>query len=89
MKFQAFAIVAFSLQAISSSSLPRRQSPSNCNYLPTDPEWPNSDKWAALNATVGGRLIANVPLPEVCHASGFDSPVCTQLANEWNITVPQ
>ena len=43
-----------------------------CRFIPTDPEWPSTEQWGALNTTVSGRLIATVPLGAPCYKSTYD-----------------
>jgi hypothetical protein len=55
--------------------------------LPTDEGWPTIAEWAALNETVGGRLIATIPQASVCHTApwqNFDAASCKSLAAGWN-----
>lgn len=54
-----------------------------CRSLPGDSTWPSEAKWAQLNSTVGGRLIATVPLATVCHAPKHDQTACQKLAKTW------
>ncbi|KAI0179866.1 FAD-binding domain-containing protein [Hypoxylon sp. FL1284] len=61
---------------------PRAQSP-ECKYLPGDANWPSKDEWAALNSTVGGRLIATVPLGSPCHDPNYDEELCASLQEQW------
>ncbi|KAH6974604.1 putative FAD-dependent isoamyl alcohol oxidase [Ilyonectria sp. MPI-CAGE-AT-0026] len=54
-----------------------------CRYIPGDAGWPDAQQWHHLNATVGGRLIANVPLGQVCHDRGafhaYNATACAKL----------
>ncbi|KAF1948088.1 FAD-binding domain-containing protein [Byssothecium circinans] len=54
-----------------------------CRYIPGDAGWPSAKEWQQLNATVGGRLIATVPLGSVCHTKGdfaaYDAAACAAL----------
>ena len=43
-----------------------------CRFVPTDPGWPSKQDWDSLNTTVGGRLIANVPIGAPCYQSTYD-----------------
>ena len=56
---------------------------STCRYIPGDVGWPSAKEWQQLNATVGGRLIATVPLGSVCHTKGdftaYDAAACAAL----------
>lgn len=57
-----------------------------CKVLPGDPGWPTLAEWDSLNSTVGGRLVATVPIGNVCHNSPFsayDKAACESLAKEW------
>ncbi|KAI1441335.1 FAD-binding domain-containing protein [Annulohypoxylon stygium] len=54
-----------------------------CKYLPGDANWPSRDEWATLNDTVGGRLIATVPLGSPCHDPIYDEELCTSLKEQW------
>ncbi|KAF2129146.1 FAD-binding domain-containing protein [Dothidotthia symphoricarpi CBS 119687] len=63
---------------------------SNCRVLPGDSNWPTKEVWNRLNQTVGGRLIATVPLGAVCHPGGYadiepDGAKCTELAQKWDL----
>ncbi|KAK3308326.1 uncharacterized protein B0T15DRAFT_490914 [Chaetomium strumarium] len=46
-----------------------------CRVLPGDTDWPSHAEWARLNETVGGRLIATVPLASACHDPTYDEEV--------------
>ncbi|KAI0886933.1 FAD-binding domain-containing protein [Annulohypoxylon maeteangense] len=54
-----------------------------CKYLPSDVNWPSQDEWAALNNTVGGRLIATIPLGSPCHDPTYDEKLCASLQDQW------
>ena len=54
-----------------------------CKAFPGDKEWPSKNEWDAFNATVGGRLVATVPLGAPCHGSGFDNSTCEYLKSQW------
>ena len=56
---------------------------SKCKCFPGDSCWPSSREWRNLNSTVGGRLIATVPLGEACHGDKYDSFKCQQLRDSW------
>ncbi|RYO76372.1 hypothetical protein DL762_007065 [Monosporascus cannonballus] len=59
-----------------------------CKNIPGDANWPTRAEWAAFNETIGGRLIATVPLASVCHSEGafaqYNETVCAALQEEWN-----
>ena len=79
--------------AWAATALPGNHSYSNssCRVLPGDTAWPNAQKWASLNGTLNGRLIASVPESSVCHNSPFndyDAAACAVLQKTWNDTEP-
>lgn len=55
----------------------------SCRCLPTDSCWPKEDKWAKLNQTVGGRLIATVPVAAPCHDPTFNAAECQNIKDLW------
>ncbi|KAF6824085.1 FAD binding domain-containing protein [Colletotrichum musicola] len=55
----------------------------SCKYLPGDEGWPSPEKWARLNETVGGRLVATVPLGAACHGDSYDEAECARLKDAW------
>ena len=61
----------------------RPQQNHTCRYIPGDAGWPSQRDWQRLNATIGGRLTATVPLAHVCHDGGlfpaYNETVCSAL----------
>ncbi|KAH6652392.1 hypothetical protein BKA67DRAFT_354041 [Truncatella angustata] len=60
-----------------------------CRHLPGDSGWPNSTAWSQLNQTVGGRLIATLPLGSTCHTKPFldyNESKCEALQSAWTLT---
>ncbi|KAI0392954.1 hypothetical protein F5Y17DRAFT_467215 [Xylariaceae sp. FL0594] len=59
-----------------------------CKNIPGDPNWPSQRVWARLNETLGGKLIATVPLASVCHSHGtfarYNESACTALQGQWD-----
>ncbi|KAF5484496.1 FAD-linked oxidoreductase ZEB1 [Colletotrichum siamense] len=55
----------------------------DCKCFPGDSCWPSTETWNALNTTVGGRLIATVPLGSPCHDPTYDAATCATLQSEW------
>jgi len=55
----------------------------SCKCFPGDSCWPSVAQWAALNTTVGERLIETVPLARVCHDPHFNSTQCQALRARW------
>ncbi|EHK20934.1 uncharacterized protein TRIVIDRAFT_59399 [Trichoderma virens Gv29-8] len=56
-----------------------------CKNIPGDAGWPGTQAWTQLNRTVGGRLIATVPLAEVCHAPTYSEAACDDLRKQWGL----
>ncbi|KAF9876186.1 FAD binding domain-containing protein [Colletotrichum karsti] len=59
---------------------------STCRCFPGEDCWPTAAEWDAFNSTVGGRLVATVPIGAVCHDSSFgayDEAKCTALKSAW------
>ncbi|SMQ52371.1 unnamed protein product [Zymoseptoria tritici ST99CH_1A5] len=59
---------------------------SSCRCFPGDSCWPTPQDWAIFNSSVGGRLVATVPLAAPCHHSSFapyDAAACSRLQEEW------
>lgn len=66
----------------------------SCKSIPGDAAWPTQQEWASLNTTVGGRLIATVPLSSVCHdegqfAAAFNQTACDSLQTLWDLSQVQ
>ncbi|KAL4939080.1 hypothetical protein BDV06DRAFT_199506 [Aspergillus oleicola] len=59
-------------------------STADCHCLPGDSCWPSVDQWNELNSTVGGRLIATVPIGHPCHEPTYDATACAELQADWN-----
>jgi hypothetical protein len=57
--------------------------PNQCKSFPEDKSWPSQAEWDSLNKTVGGRLVATVPLGAPCHGSTFDDATCESLKKDW------
>ncbi|KUI64405.1 putative FAD-linked oxidoreductase YvdP [Cytospora mali] len=68
------------------------QSPQNltqtCRCFPGETCWPSSLEWDALNTTVGGRLIATVPIGSPCHDDfpgvSYDAEECAYIQANWD-----
>ncbi len=82
MAFNFLAALAwFVLVHLTKASL--QSNTTRCRYIPGDPGWPDQDAWNKLNATVGGRLIATVPLASPCHPPNYDAQRCAELRQQW------
>ncbi|KAI1877748.1 hypothetical protein JX265_003756 [Neoarthrinium moseri] len=62
----------------------------NCRTIPGDASWPGQSIWDRLNETVGGKLIATVPIAAPCHKTLygepnglFDEDACAALRDNW------
>jgi hypothetical protein len=80
----AFAVLAF---AASVSSHRDETAPvSDCKCFPGDDCWPTAEEWSEFNSTIGGKLIATVPLAAACHDdkwASYDNATCTKMQNAW------
>ncbi|KAI8935070.1 hypothetical protein NX059_007665 [Plenodomus lindquistii] len=54
-----------------------------CRCLPGDACWPTTTTWSALNSTVGGKLVATVPIGSPCHDPTYDATACKALQDSW------
>ncbi|RGP62645.1 putative isoamyl alcohol oxidase [Fusarium sporotrichioides] len=55
----------------------------SCKCFPGDSCWPSDAEWSNLNSTVGGRLVATVPLGSPCHDPDYNADECKHLQSEW------
>ncbi|EUC29960.1 hypothetical protein COCCADRAFT_7910 [Bipolaris zeicola 26-R-13] len=76
MRFLSFALAIDGLASAYSVA-------ATCKTFPGDKNWPAQSDWTAFNRTVGGRLVATVPLGSPCHGSAFDSAKCESLKSQW------
>ncbi|KAI5862012.1 FAD-binding domain-containing protein [Durotheca rogersii] len=89
--FKGWSVVWLTAHAVSASPTPFSHGDhslfdtrsSNCRTLPGDADWPSQADWARLNRTVGGRLIATVPLASACHDPTYDAARCDKLKETW------
>ncbi|KAH6638522.1 hypothetical protein BKA67DRAFT_596339 [Truncatella angustata] len=61
---------------------------STCYCMPGDSCWPATSAWSQFNSTVGGRLIATVPIGSPCHDPNYDAAACAALQAEWTLPTP-
>ena len=56
-----------------------------CKEVPSSPDWPSSDAWAALNSTLGGNLLAALPPAIVCDRSReqYSAQDCASVNKNW------
>ncbi|KAK8123919.1 FAD binding domain-containing protein, partial [Apiospora kogelbergensis] len=69
--------------ALASLFPPRDGIAESCKCFPGDTCWPSAAEWSGLNATVGGRLVATVPLGAPCHDPAYDEATCKSLQSQW------
>ncbi|KAK0641980.1 FAD binding domain-containing protein [Cercophora newfieldiana] len=58
----------------------------SCKCFPGDSCWPSPAEWQSFNQSLGGKLIATVPIGSVCHDSAFgpyDAAGCEALRGAW------
>lgn len=58
-----------------------------CRCFPGDACWPFRAEWDKFNKTLGGKLIATVPIASKCHDSPFaqyDEEACQELRSVWD-----
>lgn len=84
--FNSMAHVLFLLLGVLAISA---QAKDHCRCFPGDPCWPSIDEWSRFNRTIGGRLVATVPLASPCHAPNYNPKECATLKNEWLWPQPQ
>ncbi|CAG8975654.1 hypothetical protein HYALB_00008413 [Hymenoscyphus albidus] len=66
-------------------------STTSCRCFLGDACWPSSTSWQSFNSSIGGNLIASVPIAAVCHdystsnssATTFDANACQSLEDSW------
>ncbi|TVY34363.1 FAD-linked oxidoreductase [Lachnellula occidentalis] len=88
LRIVAWASIAVLLGAVwfsTSQSSPTH--PPQCRCFPGDTCWPSTTEWNLLNSTVGGRLIATVPIASPCHDTfpgvEFDADKCAVIQANW------
>ncbi|KAI1459599.1 hypothetical protein F4805DRAFT_455765 [Annulohypoxylon moriforme] len=84
------ALLASSLDSVlAACNIPPNPQPQNghdCRCFPGDSCWPTLAEWSSLNSTVGGRLVATVPIAASCHKSNlasYDAEACQSLRDVW------
>lgn len=76
------SVVAFLFYGAAAAVAPKPPAP-QCKTFPGDAAWPSQAEWSNFNKTVGGRLVATVPLGAPCHGATFNSAVCEDLKTQW------
>ena len=83
MRLSLAAAAAFLVLAYGQTNITDSHRRAACRCLPGDACWPSPAAWSALNTTVGGRLIATVPIGTPCHGSTYNAAACLALQNNW------
>ncbi|RYP13205.1 hypothetical protein DL765_006996 [Monosporascus sp. GIB2] len=84
------AVAAFLLRNELSTALMQQTGPncSRCRCFPGDPCWPSGTDWENFNQTLGGKLIATIPIASVCHDNHafaqYDAEACERLRSVWD-----
>jgi hypothetical protein len=59
-----------------------------CKSFPGDEDWPRTDVWDSLNATVNGNLLKPAPIAAVCYNNtvygNFDTSECQGVSKSWS-----
>ncbi|TFB05392.1 putative FAD-linked oxidoreductase [Trichoderma ghanense] len=76
---------SFFFSPATAASLQASGSSSSCRCFPGDACWPSQADWKAFNQSIGGRLIATVPLGSVCHGTAYDATRCANIKAVWPI----
>ncbi|PQE07309.1 FAD binding domain-containing protein [Rutstroemia sp. NJR-2017a WRK4] len=59
-----------------------------CRCLPSQSCWPSASDWSRFNHTLGGKLVATVPIGSPCHSDKFESynaTQCAELQSVWTL----
>ncbi|KAH7321613.1 hypothetical protein BKA65DRAFT_408007 [Rhexocercosporidium sp. MPI-PUGE-AT-0058] len=76
-------LLKLALANLALSSLFASPSSATCLCMPRDICWPSPSTWDQLNSTVGGRLVATVPLGSPCHDPVYNETACAALRDGW------
>lgn len=72
---------------IAASQPSRIQCNQRCRCFPGDACWPSLADWGSFNKTLGGKLIATVPIASPCHNSfpgvSYDADKCAEIQGNW------
>ena len=77
------------LASVAVLASPCKRANSDCHVLPGDAGWPTQQTWAQLNTTVGGKLVATVPIGSPCHDPTYDADACDALKAQWTNPLTQ
>ena len=82
------AVIVHVLSLLAGAVGAQQHTPPGCRAFPGDVEWPSAAAWKALNLTVGGRLIAGVPLGRPCFNPGADPAKCAAVKAQFTQLEP-
>ena len=70
---------------ISATAVPHypRNNDAHCKCMPGDACWPSTEEWTALNSSLGGKLVATVPIGSPCHDPTYVEAECLSLQQQW------
>ncbi|KAK3114359.1 hypothetical protein LTR53_007396 [Teratosphaeriaceae sp. CCFEE 6253] len=77
---------AFSFWEQSPSPHSPRATKVTCRCFPRDACWPTTADWTAFNKTIGGKLVATIPLAAPCHNdpyAAYSNATCSALQAGW------
>ena len=60
-----------------------RSKDNSCKCMPGDACWPSIEDWNALNSSIGGKLVATVPIGSPCHDPTYVEAECLSLQQQW------
>ncbi|KAF2458352.1 FAD binding domain protein [Lineolata rhizophorae] len=81
-----YAVLFVSLLSLLLGFVHNTTSTSSCRCFPGDLCWPTPEDWDAFNSTLGGKLVATIPIASVCHYDNFeayDEEACAALRDIW------
>jgi hypothetical protein len=63
------------------------QASASCKIVPSSPEWPAESAWAALNATIAGRLMKPLAPAAACHRDqpNYDASECEEITSRFKV----
>lgn len=87
LSLTVLAAVLLGTPGASASQLPSKSSQSLCRCYPDDSCWPSSAQWSSFNASLGGKLVATVPIASPCHNTfpgvSYNAEACAAIQAGW------
>ncbi|PLB50868.1 FAD/FMN-containing dehydrogenase [Aspergillus steynii IBT 23096] len=81
-----FIILSLSISTFTHPTQARNNN-TDCYCFPGEECWPTASQWDAFNRTVGGRLIATIPIASPCHENNpfapYDKSACQAVRETW------